>query len=315
MVLGIAVALRWPGGLLPDRRFFVAAQAVTGVSLGAYLQSSTLSAIADSWLEITFVSFATLALSLVAGALLSRFTEVDGPTAALGVVAGGASGIVVMARELGADERLVAFMQYLRVLVVILLTPLVAAVTGSHGGGGPHQPAFGDLKGWLITLAAAPAGAVLGRFARLPAPSLVGPMFLAGAVTLAGEEFVVPAALTTVAFAIIGLQVGLRFTVATVKQVGRLFGPVLLSLFGLLVGTFGLAVILHLTAPVSLRDAYFATTPGGLYAVLPLAFGSGADGGFVLAVQGLRVLVMVLAAPAVVRWLLRPRNSDAGGAL
>ena len=46
-------------------------------------------------------------------------------------------------------------------------------------------------------------------------------------------------------------------------------------------------------------------TPGGLYAVLPLAFGSGADATFVLAVQGLRVLVMVLAAPAVVRLLLR----------
>jgi hypothetical protein len=56
---------------------------------------------------------------------------------------------------------------------------------------------------------------------------------------------------------------------------------------------------------VSLLDGYLATTPGGLYAVLPLAFGSGADATFVLAVQGLRVLVMVLAAPAVVRLLLR----------
>jgi uncharacterized membrane protein AbrB (regulator of aidB expression) len=74
-----------------------------------------------------------------------------------------------------------------------------------------------------------------------------------------------------------------------------------------------LAWVLELTAGVSLLDAYLATTPGGLYAVLPIAFGSNADTGFVLAVQGLRVLVMVLAAPAVVRLLLRnePRQPPA----
>ena len=58
---------------------------------------------------------------------------------------------------------------------------------------------------------------------------------------------------------------------------------------------------------MSLLDAYLATTPGGLYAVLPIAYGSGADTTFVLAVQGLRLFAMVLAAPAVVRWLLRDR--------
>ena len=70
-------------------------------------------------------------------------------------------------------------------------------------------------------------------------------------------------------------------------------------------GCFALGWVLEQIAGVSLLDGYLATTPGGLYAVLPLAFGSGADATFVLAVQGLRVLVMVLAAPAVVRALLR----------
>ena len=73
--------------------------------------------------------------------MLARTTEVDPPTAALGLVAGGASGIVGMARELGADDRLVAFMQYLRVLVVVLLTPLLVAVAFPGHGGGAAQAA------------------------------------------------------------------------------------------------------------------------------------------------------------------------------
>ena len=196
--------------------------------LGAYLQSSSLSALGGQWLPVLLVSAATLAISLAAGALLARATDVDPPTAALGLVAGGASGIVGMARELGADDRLVAFMQYLRVLVVVLLTPLLVAVAfPGHGGGGMHaapDPLFGTLKGWLITLALAPLGALLGGRLRVPAASLMGPMIASGIVTLAvpGGTFAVPALLREAAFIAIGLQVGLRFTIATMRQVGRL---------------------------------------------------------------------------------------------
>jgi membrane AbrB-like protein len=305
LLVGVAAALRSPERFGLPRFVFNAAQAVVGVTLGAYLQSSSLSAIADSWLPVTLVSVATLGLSIAAGAILARTTELDPATAALGSIAGGASGIVGMSDELGADDRLVAFMQYLRVLVVVLLTPAVAAVTGGHGRvSAPSGPAFGDLEGWLLTLAIAPAGALAGRVLKLPL--LIGPMIIAGALTLAGLGFTVPPPLRELSFALIGLMVGLRFTVATLRQVGRLVVPVLLSLIGLLVACFGLAVVLHLTAGVSLRDAYFATTPGGLYAVLAIAVGAGADTTFILAVQALRVFVMILLAPVAVRWVVRP---------
>jgi membrane AbrB-like protein len=305
LLVGIAVALKWPDRIALPRHVFTGAQAVTGVTLGAYLQSSSLSAIADSWLPVGLVSLGTLALSLAAGVILARTTELDPATAALGSIAGGASGIVGMSDELGADDRLVAFMQYLRVLVVVVLTPAVAALTGGHaGGGGSSAPAFGDLEGWALTLAIAPVGVLAGRSLKLP--SLIGPMLIAGALTLAGVGFAVPPVLREVAFGLIGLMVGLRFTRATLRQVGRLVIPVLISLVGLLVACFGLAVVLHLTAHVSLRDAYFATTPGGLYAVLAIAVGSGADTTFILAVQALRVFVMILLAPLAVRAVVRP---------
>ena len=74
---------------------------------------------------------------------------------------------------------------------------------------------------------------------------------------------------------------------------------------------YGEPRLLKVAAGVSLLDAYLATTPGGLYAVLPIAYGSGADVAFVLAVQGLRLFAMVLAAPVVVRWLLSGERAAA----
>jgi uncharacterized protein len=312
MLIGLALALARPGSVDVPPLAFRASQAVAGVSLGAYLQSDALRELAGSWLPVALVSLATLAASLLAGALLARTTPLDPPTAALGLIAGGASGIVGMSGELGADDRLVAFMQYLRVLVVVLTTPLVIAVFfgGPHGDGvpaGPGASTFGDPGDWALTAVLALAGAAAATRARVTAGVLLGPMVLTGVVVLSGLAggFAVPDLLAQTAFALIGLQVGLRFTKDTVRLLGRLTGPVLAAIAALLVFCFGLAVLLDVTTSASLLDAYLATTPGGLYAVLAVGFGAGANTTFIVAVQSLRVLGMVLLAPLAVRWTLR----------
>jgi membrane AbrB-like protein len=141
---------------------------------------------------------------------------------------------------------------------------------------------------------------------RLPVATLLGPMLLAGTVTLLAPDVLEPPALLReIAFAVIGVQVGLRFTPATVRELGRLVVPVLGAIAALIVACFGLALALAATTSVTLLDAYLATTPGGLYAVLAVGFGSGADTTFVLAVQTLRVFVMVLLAPPLARVVAR----------
>jgi membrane AbrB-like protein len=315
LVVGLAVALLLPGRLSVPAPAFVAGQAVTGVALGAFVRSSAVKALGHSWLPVTLVSCATLGICIVGGLVLTRFTALDAPTAQLGSVAGGASGIVAMSDDLGADARLVAFMQYLRVLVVVLLTPLFLAVAfpGHHSGQVAGTSTLGEPRDWLLALAIAAVGVAIATVAHMTAGTLLAPMILSAVVVLAvpGGEFTVPQLLAQTAFALIGLQVGLRFTMETVRLLGRLLGPVLLSILGLLVACFGLAILLDLTTSVSLLDAYLATTPGGLFAVLAVAFGAGANTTFILAVQGLRLLVMVLLAPQVVRRLTRGRRATA----
>ena len=167
LLLGLAIALARPGRVELDPRAFRAAQAIAGVSLGAYLQTEALRAVAGSLAPVLLISAATLGLSLAAGSILARTTPLDPPTALLGMIAGGASGIVGMSGELGADDRLVAFMQYLRVLVVVLLTPIGIAVFfgGDHGGGAAAPPSAGLLGAWWewpLTAGLALAGAVGG---------------------------------------------------------------------------------------------------------------------------------------------------------
>jgi uncharacterized protein len=314
LLVGVVAALTVRGLPQLPLGVFRAAQAVAGVSLGVYVQSSSLGAIASAWLPVALVSAGTLGLSVLCGQLLSRYGAVDRPTAALGMIAGGASGIIGMARELGADDRLVAIMQYLRVLVVVVLTPILVAIAFGHAhGSSSGSPAsgavVGDLGDWLFTVVAVGVGGLLAVLTRTPAGSLLGPMVIAAILALVlGKGFEVPALLREPAFAAIGLQVGLGFTPQLLRQAGRLLLPSLICIAGLLVACFGLALVLDATSDATLLDAYLATTPGGLYAVLAAAFGTGADTTFVIAVQTLRLFVMILLAPIAVRFLVGQRS-------
>jgi membrane AbrB-like protein len=318
MLTGLVFAIARPGRLaLPDAGFRLG-QTITGVALGTYLQSSTLTGLGSRWIPVIAVSLATLAVTIAAGIVLARIADVDRPTASMGMIAGGASGIVGMSDELGADDRLVAFMQYLRVLVITLLTPLIVPLAfGVHPhrahGAPAGQPTLGSLSGWALLVGAGVIGARLGPRLRLPAPALLGPLILTGVLSISGaigSTQVAPLA-RELGFSLIGLRIGLGFERDTLRRMARLALPVAVAIAFLLVACFGLGLLLEPTANVSLLDGYLATTPGGLYAVLAIAFGANANTTFILAVQGLRLLVMVLLAPLAVRRLAGPGRQPA----
>lgn len=122
----------------------------------------------------------------------------------------------------------------------------------------------------------------------------------------------VPAVVQSFAFALIGLQVGLRFTVATIREARALFPWMLGSILVLVAVSAGLAALLVPLAHVSFADAYLATTPGGLPAVLAASVGLEANTTFVVSVQVLRVLIMVVAARPLVRLLVRGDDVRSG---
>lgn len=285
-------------------------QALIGVALGFEMQPSTLRAVAGDWLGVAIVTIATLAISVAVGLLIASRGHVSRATGALGLVAGGASGVVAMADELGADGRLVAFMQYLRVLVVVLVAPLVAYAvlqgdaTTRTAGAGDDLGLAGDLS---LTAVCALAGVLVARRLRITAGSLLCPLVIAAAVASSGLLGVpaVPSALQNAAFALIGWQVGLRFTVATIREAQALLPWVLAAIAILVVACAGLAVLLMPLADVGYADAYLATSPGGLYAVLAASVGIGANTTFVVSVQVVRVFAMILVAPPLVRMLAR----------
>ncbi|GLW34229.1 AbrB family transcriptional regulator [Actinoplanes regularis] len=317
LLVGAALAMSGTvAGNLP-RAAVGGSQAVVGVLMGSYLSPATLPALAGVVLPLTGVTVATIALCAGAAIALARMSRIRFADALLGLIPGGSAAIVASAEEIGADSRVVAFAQYLRVGLVALSAPvIVASIQGPISAPLPPGdfPALAHLVtnpdqviGLLQLIAICVIGVQAGRRLSLPAPAVLGPMTLTALllVTGIGHTFTPAGPLRDLAFVLVGLEVGLRFSRTSVRHMGRLT-PLLICAVGLMcLICAALAWCLAAVTGMPFLDAYLATTPGGINAVIATAVSAGRDVAVISAVQSIRLFVVVLLTPPIVRWMTR----------
>jgi membrane AbrB-like protein len=307
LAVATVLALLGIGPQRVARNATVGAQAVIGVVIGVLARPETLSALAADWLPVLLVSLGTLVVSMAAGLLLGLQRGVSPLTGMLALTAGGASGLVAVTRELGGDERIVSVIQYLRVGMVTATMPVVAAAVfgAAHVGvtRGTETTTAPWYLGLLLVVACAAVGVPVASRLHVPAGALLGPMIVTSALSLGGLTFgaTPPEPLVDVAYAVIGWQAGLRFTRPALRTVLRVLPAATALILAIVAACAGLGLVLSRATGTSLLDGYLATTPGGVYAVLATAISSGGDVTFVVAVQVLRVILMLLVAPFLAR--------------
>jgi membrane AbrB-like protein len=312
LIGGMAHALTSPTVLALPSGLFRVAQGAIGVVIGATVSLPALERIGHDVVPIGLVMVATLVISVLAGRLLALRSDVSLVTGVFALIAGGASGVVAVAHDLGADDRVVTVVQYLRVLVVLMAMPLVTAIVfhPAHGQGRLSSSDAGLPRDLVFVAVSLVAGLVLARLVRFPTASLLGPLAVAVAIAIGGwlGEVRVPTPVQWVAFALIGAQVGLRFTRASLASITRMLPAVLTLTIGMVAATAAVGAVLAWATPVDGLTAYLATTPGGLFAVLSTASDAGSDVTYVLAVQLCRLLVILALTPLLARWLSARRG-------
>ena len=304
---GMAHALTSPVPLVLPPWTFLAAHGLIGVTIGALVEAAALKRIAAESVAITLLVVATILLSILAGLVLALRRGVSTATGVLSMIAGGASGVVVVAHELGADDRVVTVVQFLRVLVVLATLPVVMAVVfdPSTGGGFLASPATSPVADLAFVAISLAIGSVVARLLPVTAITLLGPLAVAAVLSASGwlGQVVVPTWLQWLGFALVGVQVGLRFTRSDLRTIRRMLPTVLVIIVAMIAATAGMGGLLAWWTPVDGLTAYLATTPGGMFAVLATAADAGSDVTYVMAFQLLRLLLILAALPLLARWL------------
>jgi membrane AbrB-like protein len=294
----------------PPRIAFIAAQAVVSCLIAISIEPEIFGSFLADWPLFLVIVLATLGASSLLGYIVSRWKVLPGTTAVWGSTPGAANAMVLMAEAFGADVRLVAFMQYLRVIFVSLAAALIARLwVDTSGVAAPpiiwfptiDWPAFG------ATIAVAAVGATIGRAARLPGGTFLGPMILGAALHLGGYiDLQLPQWLLAVSYMMIGWWIGLNFTRPILLHAARALPQIIASIVVLIAFCAALGYVLTLALGIDPLTAYLATSPGGMDSVAIIAAASNSvDLSFIMALQMARFLIVLIVGPPLVRLLAR----------
>lgn len=277
--------------------------AIIGVMLGATFHPGLVAAL-PGW-AATLAGLAVLsAVSGFACALyLRRVAGFDPVTAFFAGMPGGLVEMIEVGGARGGDPIRIALIHSARILTVVFSVPfLVEAVEGVEIGarpaaGIPILEAPASTHALLVLCAV--SGMILARWLRLPAPYLLGPMAVSGVLHATGlTTFVPPTEVIVGAQIVLGAVLGARFSSARPAEVLRILAISvgMTAILLVLVVATGAAVSALTGVPViSLVLAY---APGGLAEMSLVALALQADVAFVAAHHLVRVILVMVAAPA-----------------
>jgi membrane AbrB-like protein len=291
---------------------FVVAQGIVGGLIAKMVPLSIVGDVLGHWFLFSVGVLAVVAISTLIGWLMTRWQVLPGTTALWGTSPGAASVMTIMAESYGADVRLVALMQYGRVVMVAVIAAFVTRAFGASPAHAPAAIVWFPPVDWLAlgeTLALAVVGPLIARRLNIPAGAFLVPMIAGIVLTHLGWMSVeLPAWLLAASYAMVGWNVGLRFTRPLLIHAARALPRVLACIFAMIVMCGGVAWLMVLAIGVDPLTAYLATSPGGSDSVAIIAASSNVDVSFVMAMQTVRMIAVLFIGPVLTKYIVMHTN-------
>ena len=300
MIAAILVAIAGSGVRIPHHPALIA-QAVIGCMIARSIPPTIIGEIWRGWPLFVAVVTAVIAASGALGWLLTRWRVLPGTTAVWGSSPGAATAMMLMAAAYGADIRLVAFMQYLRVLLVAFAATIVARLWAADTNVPATDITWFPPIPWVPfaeTLALIGFGTLSARLRRIPAAPLLLPLAVGIALRDAGLlKIELPPWLLAASYAVVGWSTGLGFNRTILVHAARALPRIVMSILILMAVCGGLAAVLVAVAGIDPLTAYLATSPGGADSAAIIAMASNVDVAFVMAMQTTRLVLLLLIGP------------------
>jgi membrane AbrB-like protein len=279
---------------------------ILGVAVGASLTPALLPQLPAMALSLMLAPLFLLAAGLAGYPYLRRLCGFDKATAFYAAMPGGIQDMLLFGEEAGGDPRALSLLHATRVLLIVTIVPAILVIAYDVDlTGAPGAPLAAMPPAQLLLLAA--AGVVGWQVAKrigLFGASILGPMILAGALSLAGLiETRPPAEAIQAAQFFIGMVVGVKYSGITLAEVRRflLAGLGHALILAAIAAAFAEAVyLLGLASPL---DAILAFSPGGQAEMAIMAIVAGADVAYVIVHHLTRIVLVITCAPLVFRLL------------
>lgn len=248
------------------RQWFVP---VIGVSIGGAFTPEVLAG-AIHWWPSLLALFVYIPVAHGLAYAIYRAGGIGRLEAFFGGVPGGLIESVTLGEEMGADVRVLAALQFLRLILTIVSIPLIFLVlTGSAVGsasgavmGGAADLRLSDV---LVLMAAGALGFYVANKLRFPAAVMTGPLLFSAIAHATGLTHGVPPVwLVAVTQVVIGANLGSRFGGMDRRMLTRTMGLSVVNSIATLLLSFGFALVITRLVDEPVSAVFLAFAPGGV---------------------------------------------------
>ena len=285
------------------------AKTATGTMLGRQINRQLFERVKGIVPFVLISSSGMFAVSLATGFATYTMTDASLKTALIAGAAGGMTEMTTFGMSVQADVVVILFMQVLRLVVALTLSPYIALLVERLIPGKRARVETGPVEGmvyfgrfdYLLLIVSALAGAWLFVHLNIPNGTMMGAMLACGLLSvLIRKTYRFDFRIRYVAQIALGLVMGQRMTPDVMGELQRLILPGLVSTVIMMAGTVLLALLLYKTSPLDLVTCILCTSPAGLSQIALFADEIGADSLTVSIFHIFRLLSIIAFYPWIV---------------
>lgn len=154
---------------------------------------------------------------------------------------------------------------------------------------------------YLSSLLIGVLGYILAKSLRLPAPGMLGSLFLVGIYSSLCNPTPLPSTVKVFTQAISGAYIGMQVKKHDLLNLKSLFKPIILLLVLLTVNTFVVGYLLYSISDLSLVTSLLSCVPGGISDIPLISLDMGADSSVVAIMQLTRLVVVLMVFPFLIK--------------
>lgn len=303
----------------------IAVQICLGAMSGSRVGRKELTDMRKLIVPIALMFLVCMILNILFGIAVLKTTSMDVSTALLSITPGGATDMIFVAADIGADTGMVGVMQSLRMIfsncvLTIFFVAMIERYDKRNGVQGAHKRVPGvvheqetEKKRYLLCTArmylVAACGGLLFRQLGVPGGTLVGAMIFTVINNCFFGKTAYPSIVKKYQQVITGAYIGVGITATTLSMIPSVATGMLLSIVDIMVYVLLMSLILRKTTSMDYGTSLLCSTPGGIGEVSILSEELGTDTATVAVMNTARMILVVATFPAVMQLVARVLTS------
>ncbi|MGN7280681.1 AbrB family transcriptional regulator [Bacillus altitudinis] len=301
-------------------RWLLLGQFILGIELGQKMNMKVLHIFAENWLPVSFMLVFSILLAMLSGFVLWKLSKTDMLTSFVGTAPGGLSAMPGIAQEVGANTAVVSLVQTIRVLMVVLTIPFTVFYLNTKSQSDVVVAQGSAFSSGVFTISniSWTAALILGAWLmsslavrlHFPAPWLIGSMLgvaalQVGAGALTGHDLIPywPAQANIASQVFLGATIGSKMNKQMFVGLKNTLIVAVVSSAGLIAATVLSSIAIAEITGISVITAILAFSPGGIAEMATTAVTLHEDSTFVVAVQVVRIILVIAMLPPFFRFL------------